>query len=54
MPQQLPTAIVDAPKVPPQYRPASSVPLRIFAVCLTSVLVAVLLPLPLHSWPGPQ
>src|SRR6266496_1836113 len=41
MPQQLPTAIVDAPKVPPQYRPASSVPLRIFAACLTSVLVAV-------------
>ena len=41
MPQQLPTAIVEAPKVPPQYRPASSVPLRIFAVCLTSVLVAV-------------
>ncbi len=41
MPQQLPTGTIDPPKVPLQYRPASSVPLRIFAVCLTSVLVAV-------------
>lgn len=41
MPQQLPSGTIDAPKVPLQYRPASSVPLRIFAVCLTSVLVAV-------------
>jgi MFS family permease len=42
MPHQLPSAsTVHEPNVPAQHRPPSSVPVRIFAACLTSIIVAV-------------
>jgi cyanate permease len=41
MPQRPTSATIDTPKVPVQHRPSSSMPLRIFAICLTSIVVAV-------------
>ncbi len=41
MPRHPSAATVDTPKVPVQQKPASSVPLRIFAASLTSIVVAV-------------
>ncbi|HCP73776.1 MAG TPA: hypothetical protein DIU08_03945, partial [Ktedonobacter sp.] len=39
--QSTSTFAAHAPEVPSQRRPLSSIPIRIFAICLTSVVVAV-------------